>query len=129
MHLLLTNFSFHATQKTKTQKKKILSPKLTKSFCVLFFADPLLRFAKGGFKGCGENPNSPRFLVLFRNRKRTSFFIQESILQNGQYLPHQAPKVYLLPPFLFELIFSFFQNLKNTNIFYVLKSLLPVSAH
>ena len=28
--------------------------------------------AKGGFKGCGENPNSPRFLVLFRNRKRTT---------------------------------------------------------
>jgi len=72
IHLLLTNFSLHATQKNKKTKEKVLSQNFSKPFCLLFFVDLLPRFAKGGFKGCGENPNSPRFLVLFRIRKRTT---------------------------------------------------------
>ena len=78
IHILLTNFSFHATQKTKD--KRVLSQNFSKPFCLLFFVDPLPRSAKGGFKGCGENPNSPRFLVLFRNRKRTTLFILRLLL-------------------------------------------------
>ena len=125
----LDKFFVSCNTKNKKTKEKVLSQNFSKPFCLLFFVDPTPCFAKGRFGWCGGNRDPPRFLVLFRISKKNTFFIQESILRNGQYLPHQAPKVYLLPPLLFELIFSFFQNLKNTNIFYVLKSLLPVSVH
>ena len=65
--LLLLNFSFHATQKTKTQNKKILSQNWQNPFAFCFFVDPLPYFAKGGLKGCGENPNSPH-VILRRTR-------------------------------------------------------------
>ena len=53
-------------------KKKRSFVQFTKSLFILVRVDLLPRFAKGRFVGCGENRNSPRFLVLFRNRKRTS---------------------------------------------------------
>ena len=67
----LDKFFVSCNTKNKNAKEKDFVPKLTKSFCVLFFVDPLPYFAKGGFKGCGENPNSPRFLFFFVTRKRT----------------------------------------------------------
>ena len=89
---LLTNFSFHATQKglneisrqgstlrsrlldmthvvkhnlinarTKIKRKKVLYQNLQNLFLFVVRVDLLPRSAKGGFKGCGENPNSPLF--------------------------------------------------------------------
>ena len=135
----LDKFFVSCNTKNKKTKEKVLSHNFSKPFCLLFFVDPTPCFAKGAEVWGLRRPCHPEMdpfdgqskdLGSFSHlEKEHHFFIQESILQNGQHLPHQAPKAYLLPPFLFELIFSFFQNLKNINIFYVLKSLLPVSVH
>ena len=47
---LLTNFSFHATQKTKRQKKRFCA-NFTKPFCLLFFVDPFAPLRQGWFYG------------------------------------------------------------------------------
>ena len=83
----------HKKQKTK---EKVLSQNFSKPFCLLFFVDPTACFAKGGFKGCGENPNSPRFLVLFRIRKRTQLCF-ETIFERNCVIKYIFPYDTLSP--------------------------------
>ena len=95
----LNKFFVLCNTKNKKTKEKVLCQNFTKPFCLLFFVDPLPHSAKGGFKGCGENPNSPRFLVLFRNRKRTYIFfilrllLLQCLLGQPNIIWHQVLKL------------------------------------
>ena len=64
--------------RTRIKRKEVLYQNLQNLFLFVVRVDPSPSSAKGGFKGCGENPNSTRFLVLFRNRKRTSLSTNQS---------------------------------------------------
>ena len=57
--------------RVREEKEKDLCKKSTNLFFFLTASDPLPDFAKGRLGRCGGNRNPPRFLVLFRNRKRT----------------------------------------------------------
>ncbi len=70
MQFTLDKFFVSCNTKNKKTKEKVLCQNFTKPFCLLFFVDPLPRFAKGRFGWCGGNRNPPRFLVLFRNSKK-----------------------------------------------------------
>ena len=93
MHLLLTNLWFHATQKTKTQRKKILSPKLTKSFCVLFFVDPLPRSAKGapGFGACV----APKVFWFFFDSKKEHQLRFEAVFEGNCVIKNISPLIFV----------------------------------
>ena len=70
IHFTLDTVLCLCLHEDKNKKKKGLSS-LQNLFLFVVRVDPMPFFAKGGFKGCGENPNSPRFLFFFVTRKRT----------------------------------------------------------
>ena len=95
----LDKFFVSCNTKNKRTKEKVLSQNFSKPFCLLFFVVLLPRFAKGGFKGCGENPNSPRFLVLFRNSKKNTYIfilrwlLLQCLLVQPNIILHQVLKL------------------------------------
>ena len=57
--------------RTRIKRKKVLYQNLQNLFLFAVRVDLLPRSAKGGFQGCGENPNSPH-VILPSRRKPTS---------------------------------------------------------
>ena len=64
--------------RTRIKRKKVLYQNLQNLFLFVVRVDLLPRSAKGGFKGCGENPNSPHVILPsstecdIREAKRTA---------------------------------------------------------